>query len=402
MKPDYRCVTATSQAEIEPHLAAWQDLMSRALEDNFYLSPVFLSAVLRHQVESHYLVVFVYCHESGTDRLVAVAPFSQERPTLKIPFTVLCGFVSPHGYLSHPLVDRDDSGGALNSLWEWLEQPTHPWQMVIFQGISETSPFLPQLKTMLDKRGRRYLSKRMFLRPMLERCENFEAYLASLSSARRKSYRRRWKQLAGDGAVEVALHRNLDQAGDLAERFLQLEQHSWKGLRGTAMACDSEEAGFFREIVDKSAREGKIFFVELKLNGKLIAMTTNFIIGHTLFAFKIAYDPDYQDYSPGILAEVQTVRLFHETPELVRGEGGATAESYLRSYWRELAEMHAYYIAMPRRLPHGYLSLLSSVWHVKKTFRNMTQTAPQPGSMNLFAAVPPAVNEALLACGQLV
>lgn len=402
MKPDYRCVTATSQVEIEPHLTAWQDLMSRAVEDNFYLSPAFLSAALRYQVKKNYLVVFVYRQDAGTEQLVAVAPFSRDRPTLKIPFIVLCGFVSPHGYLSHPLVDRDDSGGALDSLWEWLELPTHPWQMIIFQGISETSPILPQLKTMLDKRGRRYLSKNMFLRPMLERCENFDAYLASLSSARRKSYRRRWKQLASDGAIEVVLHRNLDQAGDLAERFLQLEQRSWKGTRGTAMGCDSEEAGFFREIVEKNARERNLFFVELKFNGKLLAMTTNFIVGQTLFAFKIAYDPDYQDYSPGILAEVQTVRLFHETPELLRGEGGATAESYLRSYWRELAEMHAFYIAMPRQLPHAYLSLLSSVWRVKKTFRTMIQTAPQLSSMKFFAAVPPVVNETLLACGQLV
>lgn len=402
MKLDYRCVTATSQAEIEPHLAAWQDLMSRAVEDNFYLSPVFLSAVLRHQGRDCCFVVFVYLHGATGKRLMAVAPFSRLRPTLKTPFTVLSGFVSPHGYLSHPLVDRNDSGGALNSLWEWLEQPTHPWQMINFQGISETSPFLPQLKTMLDKRGRRYLSKRMFLRPMLERAESFDAYLASLSSARRKSYRRRWKQLANDGTVEVVLHRNLDQAGDLAERFLQLEQHSWKGSRGTAMACDPKDAGFFREIVDQCARDRNLFFVELKFNGKLLAMTTNFIVGQTLFAFKIAYDPDFQDYSPGILAEVQTVRLFHETPELTRGEGGATAESYLRSYWRELAEMQAFYIAMPRQVPHAYLSLLSSVWRVKKTFRAMTQTAPALSSMKLFATVPPFVNETLLACGQLV
>ena len=402
MKADYRCVAATSQAEIEPHLAAWQDLMSRAAEDNFYLSPVFLSAVLRHQAQGRYLVAFVYHHVAGTERLVAVAPFSLDRPTLKTPFTVLCGFVSPHGYLSHPLVDRDDTGGALNALWEWLEKPTHPWQMIFFHGISETSPILPQLKTLLDKRGRRFLSKRMFLRPMLERCENFDAYLASLSSARRKSYRRRWKQLTCDGTVEVVLHRNLDQASDLAERFLQLEQRSWKGSRGTAMACAPEDAGFFREIVDKCAGEGNLFFVELKFNGKLIAMTTNFIVGQTLFAFKIAYDPDYQDYSPGILAEVQTVRLFHETPELARGEGGATAESYLRSYWRDLAEMHAIYIAMPRRLPYGYLSLLSSVWRIKGTFRSITQSAPQVIGLKVFATVPSVVNETLLASGQLL
>lgn len=404
MSRNYRCVTATSLVEIEPHRAAWQDLVSRAVEDNFYLSPVFLLATLRHHSLERYLVVFVYRTDAGGERLVAVAPFSRNRPTLKIPFTVLSGFASPHGYLSHPLLDRDDADDALQALWEWIEQPTQPWQMIFFHGVSEASPFLPRLKSLLEKRDRRFLSKRMFMRPMLGRHESFDAYLASLSPTRRKNYRRRWKQLMNDGAVDVVLHRNLEQAGDLAERFLRLEQRSWKGSHGTAMACDPEDASFFREMVQNGGREGNLFFVELKFNGKPIAMTSNFVVGQTLFAFKIAYDPDYHEYSPGILAEVRTVRLFQETPEIMRGEGGATGVSYLRSYWRDLVEMRAFYIAMPRLLPHGYLSLLSWVWRGKGIFRRVTQKAPQLVGLKLYAMAPGPVatgNEMLLATCQL-
>ncbi len=396
-------MTATSLAEIEPHRVAWQKLMSRAVEDNFYLSPVFLTATLRHLVRERCLVVFVYRTDAGGEHLVAVAPFSRNHPTLKIPFTILCGFVGPHGYLSHPLLDRDDPGGALDALWEWIEQSVHPWKMIFFQGISEASPFLPQLKSMLEKRGRRFLSKRMFMRPMLDRCENFDDYLASLPYARRKTYRRRWKQLANDGVVEVVLHRNLYQAGDLAERFLQLERLGWKGSHGTAMACARDDADFFREIVANCGREGNLFFVELKFNDKSIAMTANFVAGRTLFAFKIAYDPDYRNYSPGILAEIQTVKLFHQTPGLTKGEGGATGESYLRSYWRDLAEMRAFYIAMPRQLPRGYLSLLSLVWWSKNIFRRMIHKAPHLTNLKLCAmAASSIVNEMLLASRPLL
>jgi CelD/BcsL family acetyltransferase involved in cellulose biosynthesis len=405
MSRNYRCVTATSLAEIESHRAAWLDLMLRAVEDNFYLSPAFMLATLRHHALESYLVVFVYRADAGGERLVTVAPFSCNRPTLKIPFTVLSGFASPHGYLSHPLLDRDDADDALEALWEWIEQPTQPWQMIFFQGVSEASPFLPRLKSLLEKRGRRFLSKRMFMRPMLGRYESFDAYLASLSPTRRKNYRRRWKQLMNDGTVDVVLHRNLDQAGDLAERFLQLEQRSWKGLHGTAMACEPEDTGFFREMVENGGRTGNLFFVELKFNGKLIAMTSNFIVGQTLFAFKIAYDPEYQEYSPGILVEIETVKLFQATPELLRGEGGATGESYLRSYWRDLVEMRALYIAMPGLLPHGYLSLLSSLWRGKRIFRQVTHGAPQLVCLKLNAVTPGPVstgNEILLATCQLL
>ena len=377
--------------------------MSRALEDNFYLSPAFLAATLRHHTPNRCLVIFLYRTDAEEEHLVAVAPFSRNRPTLKIPFTVLCGFVGPHGYLSHPLLDRSDPDGALHALWEWIEQMGQPWEMIFFRGISATSPFLPRFESLLEKRNRRFLSKRMFMRPMLERRMDFDDYLASLPSARRKNFRRRWKQLEADGKVEVVLHRNLDRAGDLAQRFLQLERLGWKGSRGTAMACESGDAAFFEEIVASCGHEGRLFFVELIFNGKLIAMTANFVVGHTLFAFKIAYDPAYQDYSPGILAEIQTVRLFHQTPELVRGEGGATHESYLRFYWRDLAEMRAFYIAMPRPLPHKYLSLLSSVWRSKGMFRQLTQKAPELISLKLCLIVPVSTGkEMLLASCQLL
>lgn len=374
MSPVYRCLSAVSLAQIEPHLSAWQQLMSRAAEDNFYLSPAFITAVLRHYGENRCLVVFVYRDDAVEGpRLVAVAPFSRHDPTLKIPLTVLRGFDSPHGYLSHPLMDRNDGYDALDALWEWLERPEHPWRLVLFGGISRNSPFLPWLESLLRKRRRSFLSKSMFMRPMLYRRENFEAYLASLPVARRKNYRRRWKQLMEAGNVEILLHRNLTRCPDLIERFLQLEQRSWKGSEGTAMACRPEDTDFFRDIVEACASRDHLFFVELRFNDQPVAMTANFIVGQTLFAFKIAYDPDYRDYSPGILAEIQTIRLFHETGGLARGEGGATGESYLRSYWRDLVEMRAFYIAMPRRRARGYLALLAFVWGMKKTFRYLTQ-----------------------------
>lgn len=405
MKPDYHCVTAVSLAEIEPHRAAWQGLMPRALEDNFYLSPDFLSATLRHLAAGRWLIVFVYRRGATGERLVAVAPFSRLRPGLKRPFSALSGFTSPHGYLSHPLLDRDDADSALDALWQWLERPSQPWQMISFHGVNESSPFLPRLRMLLERRGRHYLSKPMFLRPMLKRHGNFDEYLASLPAARRKNYRRRWKQLQADGRVEVALYRELAQAGDLADRFLQLEHLGWKGSRGTAMACAQHDTGFFREVVERCGGDGRLFFVELNFNGRPIAMTANFVTGRTLFAFKIAYDPAYQDYSPGILAEVQTARLFHQTPELTRGEGGATHLSYLRSYWRDLAEMRGFHISLPRPVPRAYLALLSLVWRTKQLIRRAAHRTPELVGLKMYLATPTPVstgNEVLLATSQLL
>ncbi len=376
--------------------------MSRALEDNFYLSPDFICAALRRYVTQHRpLIVFIYRVEGANEKLVAVAAFSLCRPSLRMPLPVLAGMVSPHGFLSHPLLDRHDAPGALQTLSEWLVRPEHPWRLVFFYGISAASPFLPRLETQLTQQKVAFKSKRMFMRPMLSRYENFDVYLAALSPARRKNFRRRWQQLEASGRIDIVLHRNLDQSPLLAENFMQLEKQGWKGIRGTALACQSADAEFFRDLVNSNAAENKLFFVELKLDGRVIAMTTNFVSGQTLFAFKIAYDPYFEAYSPGILAEIQTVKLFHETAGLTKGEGGATGESYLRSYWRDLTPMQGMYIAMPQRLSHVYLSLVSTVWRIKSAYRDITERASKLFCANIFLDSFSSANEIVLAVSQL-
>ncbi|MBI3545320.1 MAG: GNAT family N-acetyltransferase [Gammaproteobacteria bacterium] len=389
-------------SEVEPHLTAWHDLATRALEDNFYLSPDFISAVLRRYVtKNRALIVFVYRIDDQVESLVAVASFSLRRSNWRMPLPVLCGMISPHGFLSHPLVDRQDASAALQALNEWLLRPEHPWRLIFFYGISETSPFFPRLQAELTRQKVRFLSKPMFLRPMLHRHENFNAYLAALSSARRKNFRRRWQQLQAAGSVEVILHQNLARSVRLADDFMQLERLGWKGMRGTALACKSADADFFRDLVNSNAATNRLFFVELKLNGRSIAMTANFLCGQTLFAFKIAYDPQFQIYSPGILAEIQTVKLFHETAGLVKGEGGATGNSYLRSYWRDMTQMQGLYIATPHRRSQVYLLFLSAVWRIKNIFRQITHRSSKLFCANVCFDNFYSLNETALACCQL-
>jgi CelD/BcsL family acetyltransferase involved in cellulose biosynthesis len=402
MASSYTCRIARSCEEILPHLAAWRELTSRAIEDNFYLAPDFVVPALRHLVApGGYVVVFVYRHDAGGEQLAAVAPFSLSGPTWRCPLKVLRGLSSPHSYLSHPLVARDDGGGALEALWRWLERPEHPWHLVHFKAIAADSPFGPLAMQSLRQRQCLYRMRVSFLRPMLKRYDSFAAYLDDLPAVRRKNYKRRWRQLEHAGKVEVILHRRLDGADDLAGRFMAIERLSWKGRAGSALACTPANAAFFREMVENSAREARLFFVELRLNGRTIAMTSNFVCGRTMFAFKIAYDPDYREFSPGILVEVQTVRLFLETPGLACGEGGSSDASYLRAYWRDLREMQAMYVATSKRWAGAYLALLPIVWRIRSACGRLLQRSAH-WLVATYVPNPNAPCEVLRICSELI
>lgn len=363
MNDSFRCVEAVSLDHIAEHLPAWFDLQDRALEDNYYLSPSFVTAAMRHYASHHqYRVVFVYL---GT-RLVAVAPFSVHRPSLRIPLRMLRGMESPHGYLSHPLIDREHVHGAVSALLDWMERPANAWQVAFFSKLSAGSPFLETLERELRRRRRVFDIRYAFQRATLVRRRNFDQYLEALPRARRKTFRRRWVRLQQRGRTEIVLHRDVGDAAALAQRFMQIECRGWKGERGSALLSRSTDTEFFLDIVQEAARHGNLFFVELQLDGRPIAMTANFICGTTLFAFKVAYDPAYAQYSPGTLAEVMTVKLFHETPGLTFGDGGANEESYISAYWRDLVPMHHVLIAMPRVSANVYVVVATIVNRIKR------------------------------------
>ena len=97
--------------------------------------------------------------------------------------------------------------------------------------------------------------------------------------------------------------------------------------------------------IDAIMREVLTRMRNLRIVGEVEWMPSNFISGRTLFAFKVAYDDAFSQYSPGILAELETVRAFHETPGLELGDGGTIGASYLDDYWLDSVEMRDAYFS---------------------------------------------------------
>jgi CelD/BcsL family acetyltransferase involved in cellulose biosynthesis len=374
----YRCLAITSADEIAPHEAAWERLEEHALEDNFYLSAPFLAAALRHlERRRPSVVVLVYRDEAGTSDLAGVAAFEVLAPTGLCPLRTLATGAGPHGYFTFPLLHRDYAAEAFRALWDWVEQPNASWRLALLRHVRAGSPALELVDAELGRRGRAHTMKDAVRRPFLSQGVTFEQYLESLPSARRKHFRRNWRKLAERGRVEVVLHRDLASAADLAERFLTIEMLGWKGKSGSALGSRPDDTAFFREITKEVGARGRLFYVELLLEGRPIAITSNFVSGQTLFAFKVAYDPELGELSPGILNEIQGIRLFHESSALRVADSGTTADSYVGDYWRDSVELRSLYVAGASLDSRAFVRLFPFLYRVKATLTRATR--PPPG-----------------------
>jgi CelD/BcsL family acetyltransferase involved in cellulose biosynthesis len=370
----YRCVAITSADEITPHLAAWEGLEDHALEDNVYFSGPFLAAALRHLKRRRpSVVVLVYRDAAGGSDLTGVAAFEVLAPGGLCPLRTLATGAGPHGYFTFPLLHRDHAAEAFRALWDWVEQPNSDWRITLLRHVRADSPALKLVEAELARRGRSHTMRDAVRRPFLSQGSTFEQYLASLPSARRKHFRRNWRKLTERGHVEVVLHRDLATTPDIAERFLTVEMLGWKGKSRSALGSRPDDTEFFREVTRELGFRGRLFYVEVRLEGRPIAITSNFVSGQTLFAFKVAYDPALGEVSPGILNEIMGIRLFHEASGLRAADSGTTEESYVGDYWRDSIELRSFYVAETSLDSRAFVRLFPFLSRVKAA---LTRTAP--------------------------
>jgi CelD/BcsL family acetyltransferase involved in cellulose biosynthesis len=145
------------------------------------------------------------------------------------------------------------------------------------------------------------------------------------------------------------LHNRLAELGTLASRsfaagqdldgwcdsFLALERAGWKGREGSALACNPRTERFFREAVHGAAAAGRLDFLRLDLDGQPIAMQVNFLAPPGSFSFKIAFDEHYARYSPGVLIQIENLRVM-ERAEIGWMDSCAVEDhSMINSLWSE-------------------------------------------------------------------
>jgi hypothetical protein len=99
--------------------------------------------------------------------------------------------------------------------------------------------------------------------------------------------------------------------------FLDLEARGWKGQEGTALACNPADTRFFAALAHEGASRRQLLVYRLKLDERIIALTTVFVSGDGAFLFKTAYDEAYSRGSPGALLQAYIfANLPHQQPQV--------------------------------------------------------------------------------------
>lgn len=319
-------------------LAEWGELESRLGEGNMFLSPHFIQPAVKYlDPRKRVLILAIHRHDSSGERLIGLGAFIARPPAVRFPLPYLESYRSPHTFLTGLLLDQDNRWLALEGLGAYLASATIQWCGVEFADRLADSALdqihQDQAMTSLVRWSEYYRHRRAILRP-LAASEMLAQVLADGSFG--KDLRRKRRRLEEKGNVDWYFRSGHDVTPECIETFLRLEDQGWKTEEGKSMLSRPSHADFFREMSKRFAENGRAFFTELTLDGRVIASTSNFISGNTAFAFKIGWEHEFASVSPGLLNELELMQHAEQClPSIDFIDSGAIEGSFIERLWRE-------------------------------------------------------------------
>jgi CelD/BcsL family acetyltransferase involved in cellulose biosynthesis len=282
----------------------WEALAADAAEPNpFYEHWMLLPALEAYGAEQ-FRCIAVW--DNG--KLGALFPMRLVRGWRRMPLTALCSWRHRNMLICTPLIRAKSATRCITAL---LQSGLAP--LVEFDWISAGGPFFGAMAEAARDGRWPWMITDAYSRALLVRDRDpRECFNSNM-----KNNLRRWQARLGAAGtlVPVRLTRDADLEA-WTQEFMRLEASGWKGRAGTALACRDTDRRFVAAVFGEAFRLGRLQITGLDLGGKPLARHIMLTAGEGAFSFKLAYDEAHAKCSPGILAEVDNVRQFMDTPGL--------------------------------------------------------------------------------------
>lgn len=183
-------------------------------------------------------------------------------------------------------------------LVDWLRTTDLAWDEFDAHNLPVPGGFAEPFVEAVDRIGLAYRLEQEETSAILALPQDFDSYLAGLSSKDRHELKRKRRRIArehDDVRVRAATEETLDV--DL-KTFVAMHRGA-EGHKGHFMK--PEIASFFERIAATFFPLGCLRLHFLEVEGIPIATTFGFELGRTVYLYNSAYEPDYRHLSPGFV-----------------------------------------------------------------------------------------------------
>ncbi|HEY5051982.1 MAG TPA: GNAT family N-acetyltransferase [Solirubrobacterales bacterium] len=295
-------------------LAQWRQLAARAVEPNPFFEPDYILPLARGLGRESEVRLLVLRDGDGWS---ACMPVHLEKRWHRAPIRSLATWRGHplYGLLGTPLIAPEQPGESLARLLEEIPGSAPGARFGSLELVAGDGPLGEALPALLEERRPRPIRFERYERAVLRRRPEPTYAEETLSSKHRRELRRQGRKLSEKLGGELVV---TDRAGDddAYADFVALETAGGLATHGTTIAAHPGHVAFFTEMCRAFAARGRLQLLALQAGDQTVAMKCNLLAGSAIFFFKIAYDERWSKYSPGILLELEMLKLFHENSDV--------------------------------------------------------------------------------------
>lgn len=279
----------------------------------------------------------------------------------RFPIAHSANWLHRHCFFGAPLLRTGHEGDAWAGLLASLDAADWSGAFLHLRTVDPDGPAIAALVALCTAQRRRCeqvdLSQRAMLRSPLDAAQY---WAVRVRAKKRKELRRLQSRLAELGEVRRRVLQPGDDLVAWLDAFLALEARGWKGAQGTALGARAEDAAFLREACAGARAADQLDILRIDCANRPIAMLINFVGPAGGFSFKIAIDPDFARFSPGVLIEQDNLaRVLDDRVAPWMDSCAAPDHPMIDSLWGERRAIAQYRIALRKPGLAGFARSLS-------------------------------------------
>ncbi len=300
-----KIVDVRNLEDLAEHADAWNELFRKADRLSPLLSCQWLSAFFQNMVapSERWLCLFAY----EGDRLIGIFPLVASYSYNFMKYSLLLfklpyHFAHTSGTDCLTLPGRED---ILGVFLDYLNQIPSVFPCFSFKHVPEHYASVKYFSSKSHKMC--VVRKPAGFEDFIPVQKSAEKYSSGLSSKFRRNLNKACRDIEELKPVSFRFCENTRSVQENTARFLETENHCWKGARETSIKNYPSSARMFEVAAGNLTGQGMMVFNFLEAGDKTVAAQYAMRGNRTMYILKMAYDEDYAAYSPGNILMLKVI-----------------------------------------------------------------------------------------------
>jgi predicted N-acyltransferase len=188
------------------------------------------------------------------------------------------------------------------------------------------------------------LGENFFQSPYIRLEENWEEFLTKLGKKFRSNLKNSIRKIDNQG-ISLSMVGVKEDPENAAQKVFEIERHTWKQAKGTAITSRAETEAFYRDVMKSAWQEGALYLALAEKDGLPIAYDLNWAKNDTVYSLKMGYNESFRNLGVGKVLFAYTIKRSFEDGFKYHELMGIDEAFKLEwtGYYRQHSRLHLYH-----------------------------------------------------------